>query len=412
MNDLSYYFNNMFDNLMYELPSVFKALLLLLLAWAVATFVRNIVQKAFDKTGASQALSRTPFIQDENEGKRFLENISKFIYFLVFILFLPSVFNALNMTEVAHPITNMMDKLLGFIPGLIAAGIIIVIGVFIARLVKGLFTRFFQTLNLDKWFKKINPDNVEQTEVRTTLSNVLANIIYILVLIPFITIALEALNIDTISQPIQSVLNDVLAIIPNIFVAIILVIAGYYIGKLVGNLLTGLLQGTGINNIYQSIGLSDETKKPSFDLANVLGKVVQVLVVLFFTVEALSVLNLHVLNMIGYAVIEYLPFLLSALLILGGGLFIANLLGNWVKKHMQSSVGAILIKGIIITFAVFMTLDQLHFATRIINVAFLLILGGLMVAFAISFGIGGREFAKHQLAKFQNKLEEDKDQTS
>lgn len=51
-----------------------------------------------------------------------------------------------------------------------------------------------------------------------------------------------------------------------------------------------------------------------------------------------------------------------------------------------------------------MTLDQLQFAKTIVNIGFLLILGGLMVAFAISFGIGGREFAKSQLAKLESKL--------
>nr|WP_316046398.1 hypothetical protein [Planococcus glaciei] len=57
--------------------------------------------------------------------------------------------------------------------------------------------------------------------------------------------------------------------------------------------------------------------------------------------------------------------------------------------------------------AIFMTLDQLNFATNIVNLAFLFIIAGLAVAFAIAFGIGGRDFAKRQLDKFEAKAQEE-----
>ncbi|SEQ22665.1 mechanosensitive ion channel [Piscibacillus halophilus] len=403
MNDLSSSFQSMLSNLIQAIPNVIVALLLLLLAWVVAVISKNIVQKLFVKIGLHKALNKTSFVKDESHGKSILDSAGKVVYFLVFILFLPAILDALNMHSVSDPITNMMDKLLGFIPNLIAAAIILIIGLFIARLIKELFEKFFQSLNLDQWFNKINPNNTGGTEAQTTLSNVLANIVYIIVLIPIVTIALEALAIRTISEPIQAVLSDVLTMIPNIFVAIILLIVGYYLGRLLGNLLTNLLQGTGINNIYQTLGLNDDSK-PSIDLAKLLGTVAKTLIILFFTVEALNVLQLEVLNAIGDALIVYLPFLLSALLILGGGLFLANLLSNWINQYTNSPISAQIVKYVIIVFAVFMTLDQLQFAKTIVNIAFLLILGGLMVAFAISFGIGGREFAKTQLTKLESKL--------
>lgn len=132
----------------------------------------------------------------------------------------------------------------------------------------------------------------------------------------------------------------------------------------------------------------------------------QVIIVLFFTVEAFQVIDLKVLNTIGVAIITYLPFLLSAVVILGAGFFLANIIGNWVQKNTRNKVSAMIIKGVIITFAVFMTLDQLQFATSIVNIAFLVILSGLAIAFALSFGIGGREFAKKQLEKLDDKINE------
>ncbi|WP_368653894.1 mechanosensitive ion channel [Ornithinibacillus sp. 4-3] len=404
-DDLTFSFESMFDSLLMELPNVIKAILLLLLAWGIAVVAKAIIQKAFVKIGVGKALTKTNLFKDEPEAENLLNQIGKLVYILVFVLFLPSVFNALNMTEVSAPISNMMSQFLNYIPNILAAAIIIIIGVFVAKLVKELFKQFFNTVKLDKLFRKVNPNQVgEEQKAQTTLSTVLSNIIYIFVLIPFVTIGLEALNIASISNPIQSVLSDVLTAIPNIFVATVLIVVGYYIGKFLGNLLTNLLQGVGISQIFKSLGFGNTTE-PKFDLAKALGTLVQIFIVLFFTVEALHIINLEVLNTIGHAVIQYLPFLLSALLILGVGLFLANLVGNWIKNNTNSPLSAILIKSVIIAFAIFMTLDQLHFATSIVNKAFLLILGGLMVAFAVSFGLGGREFAKNTLEKVQRNFE-------
>lgn len=404
-DDLTFSFESMFDSLLMELPNVIKAILLLLLAWGIAVVAKAIIQKAFVKIGVGKALTKTTLFKDEPEAENLLNQIGKLVYILVFVLFLPSVFNALNMTEVSAPISNMMSQFLNYIPNILAAAIIIIIGVFVAKLVKELFKQFFNTVKLDKLFRKVNPNQVgEEQKAQTTLSTVLSNIIYIFVLIPFVTIGLEALNIASISNPIQSVLSDVLTAIPNIFVATVLIVVGYYIGKFLGNLLTNLLQGVGISQIFKSLGFGN-TAEPKFDLAKALGTLVQIFIVLFFTVEALHIINLEVLNTIGHAVIQYLPFLLSALLILGVGLFLANLVGNWIKNNTNSPLSAILIKSVIIAFAIFMTLDQLHFATSIVNKAFLLILGGLMVAFAVSFGLGGREFAKNTLEKVQRNFE-------
>src|SRR5699024_9740909 len=266
-DEIGYTFKSMFNDLILSIPNVIKALLILVVAWIVATIVKALFEKVLVKLGVGRALAKTPIAVDEESGNSFLSSIGKLVYVLVFILFLPAVFAAVNMTEVSQPISNMMSQFITFIPNLFAAGIIITIGVFVAKLVKELFKRFFEALNLDKWFRKINPDQVDPEATQTTLSTVLANIIYVVILIPFITIGLEALSIDTISRPIESVLNNVIGLIPNIFIAIILIVVGYYIGKLLGNLLTNLLDSVGFGKIFDSLGFSNPEKATKFNVA-------------------------------------------------------------------------------------------------------------------------------------------------
>ncbi|WP_339148948.1 MULTISPECIES: mechanosensitive ion channel [unclassified Sutcliffiella] len=418
MNDANYSFQNALNSLIEAIPNVIVALLLLLLAWIVATVVKAIVVKLFVKVGLTKAMAKSRMVKSEAQGKSVLHSIGKVIYFLVFILFLPSILDALNMRSVSQPITDMVQKFLAFLPNLFAAAILLIIGYFIARLVRDLIHNLLLSLNIDHWFDRLggtsntargtaaSPNTNEAQINKGTLAKIISNILFAVILIPIVTVALETLNIRTISEPIVSVLTTILNMIPNIFVAIILVLAGYYLAKFAAQLLTGLLRRTGINNIYQSMGL-EQSQAPRFDLVNIIGQTVKILIILFFTVEALNVLNLDVLNNIGNAIILYLPMVISALIILGLALFGGNLLQKVLKKYTNSSFAAALVKYIIIVFAVFMALDQLGFAKTIVNIGFLLVLGALSIAFAISFGIGGRDFAKRNLERFEKKMEKD-----
>src|SRR5699024_12874205 len=113
------------------------------------------------------------------------------------------------------------------------------------------------------------------------------------------------------------------------------------------------------------------------------------------------------------SVLVYIPFLLISTTILVVGFFVANLLVHLIRKYANSSFSASIVKYVVIVFAVFMTLDQLQFATTCVNTGFLLVLGGLMIAFALSFGLGGRDFAKEQLSKLNKKFDKkDKDDFS
>lgn len=450
MNNVGDSFRGMLDTMISYIPNIIGALLLLLLAWIIAMIVKGIFTKGLQKAGADRAMVKGHMARDKQDADNKLSSIGRILYFLVFLLFVPPILDQLNMQNVAAPISNMMDRILSFIPNLLLAAFILIIGYFIAKFVKSLVYSLLVTMNIDRWFNKLNaksdngtsggtgttrssrrnaeaegtqnaegpstpgdsgttgtPEGTPDGGEKSTLANVLANVVFIIVLIPIITVALETLNIESISEPIISVLNETLDMIPNIFVAIILILVGYYIAKFISDLLINLLDSVGINRFsgYLSGGKANNTN--NINLAKIIGRVVQTIIVIFFVVEALNVLQLEVLNNIGDAIIGYLPLAISSLIILGLGFIGGSLLSNYIAKAAGNRFLGELIKYIIIVIAIFMTLDQLNFATSIVNLAFLFIIAGLAVAFAIAFGIGGREFAKRQLEKFETKMKKD-----
>ena len=407
MTEFTNMLRRMLEEILLFIPGILKAALLLLVTWVIAVLVRKLVEKALLQFKVDQHLAKGRQPLDPAYGTARVKDIAKIAYFLVVLVFLPSIFEALGMSAISQPISNMVGSLFAFIPNLLGAGVILFIGYFVAKLLRDLTYTFLRSVNIDKWFNKVSPNRTDDAlnlETKDTLANVLSKVVLGVVLIPVITSALEVLNIQSLSQPIVAVLNQVLMMVPNIFVAVLLVVAGYYIASFVAQLLEDLLRGMGINKIFSFM---DTDKATRFDLAKILAGTVKVLIVLFITVEALTILHLDVLNTIGAALIGYLPLVLSGLLILAAGILGGILTEGLINKYAKSPYSAAIAKYIIIIFSVFMTLEQIKFASTIVNIAFLLVLGGLSVAFALAFGLGGRDFADRQLKRFEDKVEKE-----
>ncbi len=141
----------------------------------------------------------------------------------------------------------------------------------------------------------------------------------------------------------------------------------------------------------------------------IVGYVVQILIVFFLTVQALYLIKLQFLVAIASAITAYLPNVLAAVIILGAALILANIVQKVLLNILSGQATALLAafaKYTIIVIAVFMALTQLGIATDIVKSAFILILGGVALAFGLAFGLGGKEFASKYLSKFDKTIEE------
>ena len=125
----------------------------------------------------------------------------------------------------------------------------------VGKFVRNLVYNLALTLNIDRWIAKLTGQPDRKTPGRTaqgeatdaastykenkdSIAKVLANIVYVLILIPILTVALEVLGIRSISEPIILVLNSIMAAIPNILVAVILLAVGIAIAICRGQLKT------------------------------------------------------------------------------------------------------------------------------------------------------------------------------
>lgn len=390
------------DSLLMAIPTgiwaVVKAALILVLAFVVAKIVQSLVTNLLTKTKLSGVVSKF----DSGDGSTSLTDfIGKFVYLFVFLLFVPGVFTALGMNSISAPILLLLNSIWGYVPNILAAAIILIVGFQIAKYVRQLLIPVFAKLNIDKLQEKAG---IEVTD-SAKLSNTLAYIVYVLILIPMIVMALHVLDISVISNPAINMLNTIFDFIPNILVALIIILLGCMIGKFVGQIVTQLIASAGLDAKLSKL---IEGKNEKFVLSKVVGTVCYAVVIIFFVVESFNTLHLSVLSEIGIVVIAYMPYVLSAILIFAVCYFAAAFAEKTLKKNGFTSY-AVVAKAAIFTVGAFMVLNQLGIATEIVNAAFILILAALAVAFAIAFGIGGKDFAANALKKLEEKAEKKND---
>lgn len=407
MNNVGDTFQRGLNSFVDYLPRLLMGIVLIIVAWLVATIVKKAITKGLEAAGFSTRLQKWGAANNEDQGHSMITALGNVGYFLVWVLFLPGIFYTFGLQAIGQPIQNMLDTALSFLPNIISAIVVLVLGFFAAKFVKNLIYNIAVAANLDRFLNKIagpetNTEAVEEN--KGTLASVLANIVYFLILVPIILVALDVLNIDTIAQPVSDVLNTILQAIPNILVAIVLLAIGMILAKFAGDIITDLLRGTGFNRYSSYLKKSGNV---NIDLAKITGQIVKFLIGIFFLVEALNVLNLAMLNTIVAAIIAYLPNVLFAAIIIGLAFIGGQLLASGIKSTTGSPFAGMTVKYVLIVFSIFMALDQLNFASSIVNYAFMFIIGGLAVAFALSFGLGGRDFARKQLERADQKIEKE-----
>ena len=171
-----------------------------------------------------------------------------------------------------------------------------------------------------------------------------------------------------------------------------------------------MLTGLGFNGIIVNLGLAKEEPKDKETPSEFIGYLVVVGILFFASIEALRLLDFeNVANLISQFTV-FAGEILFGLIVMGIGLFIANLVSDRIKagKSAQSSFYALSARIAILVLVGAMALQKMGFADDIVIAAFSLGMGALAIAAAIAFGIGGKDIAARELERWVNSMKSDK----
>lgn len=257
-----------------------------------------------------------------------------------------------------------------------------------------------QALKFEQQLSKLG---INDTSTKGALSFI-GKLVWFVVFLLFLPGVFSKLGLSSITAPITSLVSTFIGYIPKLLAAGIIIAVGIFAADLVKQILVPLLRATKIDKLQKSLGIKASEKTT---LSVLIAEIAKYLLILFFVVQAINALDLSVLSRVGSAIISYVPAVLASIIIVIVAMLAGKALENIIVKAAPKAKGAAVLARIIVyIFAGFMVLSQLGFSSTIINTAFTLILASVCIAAAIAFGIGGRDFAKHQLDKLEKKIDD------
>ncbi|MDX1484032.1 MAG: mechanosensitive ion channel [Alphaproteobacteria bacterium] len=379
-------------------PRLIGPAILLAVAWVVAVILRVLVRRGLgainfdERVKAEAGVAEAPALSTS-------ETIATAVYWLTFLVFLPAILGGLQLGGLLDPVKELVRELLGYLPNLFGAVLILVVGWFVAHVVRTLLVNFLSALGVDRIPEKVGL----QAEMKEQqLSGLIGLIAFALILIPIIVAALQALELDAVTEPASAMLGSFLDAIPAIIGAAVLLTITYFVARLLAALTTSFLESVGFNELAGRLGLGGLSIGEKTSPAQVVGYLVLVGIMLFAAIEAFRLMGFDSVAQMAGTFLAFAGDVVLGLFIIGLGLFIGKLVGDAIagSSVAQAALLARVGRLAVVVLAFAMGLQQMGIADEIIMIAFGICLGAIGVAAAIAFGLGSRDAAKDLVEKW------------
>ncbi len=216
---------------------------------------------------------------------------------------------------------------------------------------------------------------------------------------------------QAILDSLRAFFYDLSLFLPNLLVAIALLIFGWILAKVLRNVTVKLLRLLRIDMLAEKSGIEDFLLQGGVRATTVTltANLVYWLVIFIAVLAVMNTLGLYLAADLFSRVIYYIPnvFVAIALLLFGSlfARFIQSALNTYLNNIGVS--GASLISGIakyaIIVFVLSIVLEQLAIGGEILVSAFQIAFGAICLALALAFGLGGREWATRVIDNLSKK---------
>lgn len=393
LRDVSSSMQGLIDQALAFLPRVFAAGALMVVAWVLASLVRGISTKALSATALDDKLASEAGVRPVSES---LGNV---LYWLVVLLFLPAVLDALAMEGLLSPVQSMVDSILAMLPNVFAAGIIGTVGWFVARILRDLVENLLSAAGVDRLGERAGLTG------QTGLSSLAGLMVYIFTFLPALIAALHTLQIEAISGPATEMLGTFMAAIPNVFAAALILGVAWAVSRFLAELATNLLEGVGADSLPDRLGVAAIVPEGQ-SVSKLAGAGIIFFAMLFAVVEAANRLALTGVSDVVGVMIEFGGQVLLGLTIIAIGFWLSSLAHDAVGRMRSDGSSAVagVVRFAILGVVFAMGLRAMGLADDIVNLAFGLSLGSVAVAVALSFGLGGREAAGRQMEHWLSQL--------
>jgi hypothetical protein len=216
---------------------------------------------------------------------------------------------------------------------------------------------------------------------------------------------------NLIADPIRQMLAKILAYLPILLGALVILIVGWIVAKAIRRLVDWLLKTARFDTLADKAGITEILRKGDMRITarEVVSGLVYWLVIIMVLVMVVNALGLPKASDILASLFAYVPKVIAALFVLVVAMFLASFVSGIVRTAAGNAnlpkpeILAGICRWAIIIFAATISLEQLGIAPLLVTTTFNIILGGVCLALALAFGLGGKEAAARYLEELRRR---------
>ena len=215
-------------------------------------------------------------------------------------------------------------------------------------------------------------------------------------------------NIDMWLDTTREFLHRIAAFLPLLLVGIVVILVGWLFAKAVRFAVEKALRAVNFNVLTERAGTDHFLRQGGLqgDTTTLFGIFAFWVVIIAALIIAFNAMGLTYITDLLQRVELFMPKVLVAMLVVVLGSYFAKFIGEAVHTYCvdaqipDSDILGRIARYLIMTFVIMIALSQIEVGGDIVQRTFLIILGGLVLALALAFGLGGKEWAAAMLERW------------
>ncbi len=302
------------------------AVLYLIGFYIVARVVKSVSHRLMLKTQLDNRFTKTVGLDESFPIEKVISNTA---FWLVMVFGLVTFFDRLELNSVTQPLNALLTEIFIYLPKLGAAvGLLIIAWILASLLEKGIE----KASSMAKLDERLN--NLEEGGEPLSVSKSFCRAGYWLVFLLFLPMVLGVLQMESLVTPLQDMFAKLFSYLPNIISAALIFAVGYFVARLVKQVVTSLSAAAGIDKFSDRVGLENK-------FSSLLGTVVYTFILLLVIVQSLDALKIAAVSMPAQTMIQMIfaaiPGILAAALVIGISYYIGKLVAQLVTDLLTAS---------------------------------------------------------------------------
>ena len=309
------------------------ALAILVVGWIAGGVLARLTRSILRRFSLDARLSSAvPGGALPPSGLRLDRLVATVVFWIVLVLAVVAALNVLKLTTVSEPLNQFLNQIFAFLPKLGAAVLLAAVGWVVAVLARSALLGASQRLDLDQRLFDVE-EGVGGAQ-GLAVSRALGDVVFWLVLLFFLPLVLNALNLGAQVTPVVNLFDTFLSALPRLFKAAAIAAVGWFLARIVRTIVSNLLAATGLDRLGADFGL--DPARGAQSLSWLVGTLVFVLILIPTATASLDALAIPAVSGPATAMLDRilttLPQIFTAGLILVAGFVVGRFTGQLVAR--------------------------------------------------------------------------------